>query len=47
MRTRIEAFWLVPEHRTTGTWLEHSDIDDVMLATSLAPDGLLELARAS
>jgi hypothetical protein len=47
MRSRIEAFWLIPDHRATGTWLEHSDIDDVMLATTLAPDGLIELREAS
>jgi hypothetical protein len=37
----IENFWLEPEHRTVDSWLEHADINNVMLATSLAPDGYL------
>jgi hypothetical protein len=39
----IEDFWLRPEHRAGATWGEHADINDVMLATCLAPDGFLEL----
>jgi hypothetical protein len=39
----IESFWRDPEHRATSTWSEHRDINDVMLATSLAPDGFLVL----
>ena len=35
----IEAFWL--QNRETRTWAEHRDINDVMLATSLAPRGFL------
>jgi len=31
----IETFWLDPAHRETRSWLEHRDIDDVMLATAL------------
>ena len=38
---RIEAFWLVPINREAGTWTAHRDINGVMLATSLAPDGFL------
>ena len=37
----IESFWLQPEHRSVGSWLEHADINNVMLATSIAPDGYL------
>ncbi len=37
----IETFWRNPEHRNTNTWTEHRDINDVMLATSLAPQGFL------
>jgi len=37
----IEMFWL--EHRHANTWTEHRDINMVMLATSLAPDGYLTL----
>jgi len=32
----IVAFWLAPEHRQNRTWVEHRDINEVMLATSLA-----------
>jgi hypothetical protein len=39
----IEAFWLEPGHRESGHWREHRDINLVMLATSLAPDGYLKL----
>jgi hypothetical protein len=41
VRDRLEAFWLQPAHRQTRAWLAHADINDVMLATSLAPSGLL------
>jgi len=41
LRDEIERFWLYPEHH--DTWTEHIDINEVMLATSLAPDGLLVL----
>jgi len=43
LREYIENFWRDPEHQHTDTWTEHQDINEVMLATSLAPDGLLEL----
>jgi hypothetical protein len=39
----IEAFWLNPANRESGTWKEHGEINMVMLATSLAPDGYLAL----
>jgi hypothetical protein len=39
----IEAFWLEPGHREPAPWREHRDINLVMLATSLAPDGYLML----
>jgi len=39
----IEAFWRDPEHQRVTTWTEHQDINEVMLATSLAPDGFLVL----
>lgn len=41
LREEIERFWIRPEHRETRAWLDHEDINDVMLATSLAPDGFL------
>ncbi len=39
----IETFWRNPEHRRAPSWTEHQDINEVMLATSLAPDGYLQL----
>jgi hypothetical protein len=39
----IEHFWLEPENRGSRTWQEHEDINAVMLATSLAPDGFLAM----
>jgi len=41
MRTEIESFWRVPAHREVDSWREHEDINDVMLATSLVPNGFL------
>ena len=40
----IESFWRAPEHRRARTWSEHLDINEVMLATSLAPEGFLVLS---
>jgi hypothetical protein len=39
----IEAFWLEPGSRQVDSWMEHQDINMVMLATSLAPDGYLTI----
>ena len=41
----IESFWRDPEHRRSTTWTEHRDINEVMLASSLAPEGFLVLRR--
>jgi hypothetical protein len=43
VRAEIESFWLPPERRRVPTWLDHEDINDVMLATSLVPEGFLLL----
>jgi len=43
LRDEIESFWRNPEHRRSGSWSEHMDINEVMLATSLAPEGFLVL----
>jgi hypothetical protein len=43
VRAKIIAFWLEPEHQRASTWTEHRDIDEVMLATALAPEGFLVL----
>jgi hypothetical protein len=37
----IESFWLRPEHQQDASWLEHRDINEVMLATCLVPEGYL------
>jgi hypothetical protein len=42
LRDQIEAFWLRGEHRALPSWTEHADINDVMLATCLCPDGFFE-----
>ncbi len=39
----IETFWLEPANRQANSWTEHRDINMVMLATSLAPNGYLML----
>lgn len=41
LRDEILAFWLDPSHRRASTWMDHEDINRVMLATALAPDGYL------
>ena len=38
---QIEAFWRQPEQQRARTWLEHRDINEVMLATRLASEGFL------
>jgi hypothetical protein len=43
LRDEIESFWRDADHRRANTWAEHQDINEVMLATSLAPDGFLTL----
>ena len=39
----IEGFWLERSHQSANIWKEHVNINSVMLATSLAPDGYLQL----
>ena len=39
----IEAFWLDPAQRKDAGWSEHLDINEVMLATCLVPEGFLVL----
>ena len=39
----IEMFWLENANREASSWIEHRDINMVMLATSLAPEGYLAL----
>lgn len=42
LRDRILEFWLSPANRRVPTWREHADINTVMLATALAPEGYLD-----
>jgi hypothetical protein len=42
----IVSYWLVPAHQRARTWSEHRDINEVMLATSLVPDGFLAAPAA-
>jgi hypothetical protein len=45
LRDAIERFWREPSHREARSWTEHRDINRVMLATSLCPDGFLRLSN--
>jgi hypothetical protein len=46
LRDAIENFWRDPDHQQTDTWIEHRDINEVMLATSLAPEGMLQILQS-
>jgi hypothetical protein len=39
----IENFWLEPSNQQSNSWTGHRDINTIMLATSLAPEGYLVL----
>jgi hypothetical protein len=39
----IEKFWLKPDNQAADSWTGHREINRVMLATSLAPEGFLNL----
>jgi hypothetical protein len=39
----IESFWLQAGHHDTDNWLEHRDINEVMLATRLSAEGFLDI----
>jgi hypothetical protein len=43
MGSLIERFWMDGKNREEGNWVEHGDINLVMLATSLAPDSFLSV----
>lgn len=45
LRDEIVAFWREPANRRVASWCEHEDINDVMLATALVPDGFLAHGR--
>lgn len=38
---KIEQFWLNGENRHSSNWIEHREINMVMLATSIVPEGFL------
>jgi hypothetical protein len=40
---QISTFWSDPARRGSSAWMNHRDINSVMLATSLAPDSYLQL----
>lgn len=46
LRSEIESFWLESGRCETDLWRAHADINDVMLATYLVPDGYLTLQPA-
>jgi hypothetical protein len=41
LRDAIEVFWLDGKNQASATWTSHRDINTVMLAASLAPEGYL------
>jgi hypothetical protein len=41
LAARIDDFWCAGSHRQSPSWRDHGDINAVMLATSVAPDGYL------
>ena len=43
LRAAIETFWHDPANQRSDTGTEHRDINEVMLATSLAPGSFLML----
>ncbi len=43
LREAINSFWLEPKNRESAAWKAHRNINMVMLATSLAPDGYISL----
>lgn len=43
LAAQVRLFWCKPEHRDTTSWALHRDINEVMLATSLVPEGFLVL----
>jgi hypothetical protein len=43
-REQIESFWLDRRNRAVQSWTDHREINMVMLATSLAPDGYFTLS---
>ncbi len=43
LRDKIVAYWMEATNRESSDWMEHRDINMIMLATSLVPEGYLSL----
>ena len=43
LREKIERFWQDDTNRNASTWIQHRDINMIMLATSLAPSQFLRI----
>eukprot|EP00761_Pharyngomonas_kirbyi_P006474 gb/GECH01006481.1/.p1 GENE.gb/GECH01006481.1/~~gb/GECH01006481.1/.p1 ORF type:complete len:425 (+),score=99.91 gb/GECH01006481.1/:1-1275(+) len=43
---QLIEFWRHSKPRSVDTWIEHQDINDVMLATALIPSGFLDLPQS-
>jgi hypothetical protein len=43
---KIESFWMDHRNRASSSWVAHRDINEAMLASSLVPDGCVELFPA-
>jgi hypothetical protein len=41
----ITAFWQTRQYHSESRWTEHRDINEVMLATALVPEGFLILPQ--
>ncbi|MFB6263047.1 MAG: hypothetical protein ABEL76_05400, partial [Bradymonadaceae bacterium] len=45
LRRKIVSFWRRDPHQKTQSWREHRNINQVMLAAALAPEGCLHLPK--
>lgn len=43
LATAIREFWLAPVNQKSASWMEHLDINSVMLATTMAPEGYVSI----
>jgi hypothetical protein len=44
---RIESFWIDPRNQVAPSFVAHRDINEVMLASTLVPDGCVELFQTA
>jgi hypothetical protein len=47
LSSEIEHYWMDERNRKAATWVRHREINMVMLATSLEPEGLLGVGRGT